>query len=128
MFTSNNHLAKPTWYKLAVSQFADSDSYFLIFTDNAKHVRDLLPKLHISNYHIVEEDFANSLLLMTLCQHHIVVPSMFGYWGAYLDQKQPSGGRVYFQEEFLRLHFKDLPFKEWMVLRSGFSSLFTLFN
>ena len=69
----------------------------------------------------MEEDFANSLLLMTLCQHHIVAPSMFGYWGAYLDRKQPSGGRVYVPEEFLKLYFKELPFNEWIALSDGAS-------
>jgi hypothetical protein len=107
------------WYKhIMTMEFDPSQVYFLIFADDVEQVQFILAGFNIADirYHIVEEDFANSMLLMSLCTHHIAAASTFSFWGAYLDKKQPHGGRVYFPPEFQITHCTRMPFAEWKVI------------
>ena len=96
---------------------------YILFADNAERLRAVLDevigaKLHF-DYIVVKEDFAHSLLLMTLCDHHIGSTSAFSFWGAYLDKKQPNnGGLSIFPQQYEMRHKARLPFKHWYVMRS----------
>jgi hypothetical protein len=95
---------------------------FVCFTDNKESLNMLLTMVSQKmapvkvNYIIVDEDYAMSLLLMSRCQHHIGASSTFSFWGAYLDPRQPNGGRTVFPPQYLMQHqTKELPFPSWHV-------------
>jgi hypothetical protein len=86
------------WYQhVMFTEFNPVDVTYLLFADDIDLLRPLVAKMEqdlapaVLNYHIVDEDFANSLLLMSLTRHHIATASTFSFWGTYLDKKQPYG-------------------------------------
>ncbi len=102
--------------------FGFSTSIFFLFTDNKAQLQTVINKTleRFPNfrYIVVDEDEATSLALMTLCQHHVVTISSFGVWGAYLDPRQPSGGKTVVHKRFELMHGPlSVPFKEW--IRAG---------
>lgn len=108
------------WYEYAMfTEFDPTQTMYMLFADDAALLTPFLDQISISHrftYHIVQEDYANALLLMSLCRHHIGSASSYSYWGAYLDMQQPTGGRTIFPQEFLDTYGFTLPFSEWEVL------------
>ena len=112
---------KHDWYtRVMLSQFNPRNVTFLLIADDIDMMIDLLEKLpnrHELSYHIVDEDFAHSLLIMSLCKHHIGTASTYSFWGIYLDKQQPHGGTTIFPPEYLSQHsHSDMPFKEWRIV------------
>ena len=110
------------WYKdIMTKQFDPAKHIFVIFADNVpKMEREyLMPVREVIgsgslHYHIVEEDFANSMLLMSLCKHHVGTSSTYSFWGIYLDVNQPHGGRTIFPANWKEREYgMDLPYAEW---------------
>ena len=60
---------------------------FFIFTDDWEWVRQNLPAgpevVHVD--HNDEKADYEDLRLMTQCRHHIIAPSSFSWWGAWLN-------------------------------------------
>jgi hypothetical protein len=58
---------------------------YLVFSEDSRAVMPLLAdaqaRIPDLQFMMVEEDFATSLAVMTLCQHHIVADSSFSFWG-----------------------------------------------
>ena len=111
----------PAWYsRVMLREFNASNVVFLIFTDNPRRLANTI----LSGMRgvkmatrFVDEDFATSMLLMSMCKHHIGSVSTFSFWGAYLDKEQPHGGKTIFPPEYLTQHgHSTMPFKEWLIV------------
>lgn len=115
------------WYKnVMLRQFLPAKSVFLIFTDSPKHVRALMEVLVEEHqdvrYLLVDEDVATSLALMSMCQHHVVAISTFSFWGAYLDKRQPHGGKTVIHARYDHPHGPDsIPFREWIRIGDDYN-------
>lgn len=115
---NRNKQTDAAWYlSVITTQFDLNQVMFLVFSDDIPVAVSILQGFNIPSmkYVMIDDDFVNSMLLMSLCTHHICAPSTFSYWGAYLDQKQPTGGKTIFPPEFEHLHHVALPFAEWIV-------------
>jgi hypothetical protein len=74
------------WYLSVIERFFDpSQSVFLFFSEDSRQLESLLLRLVIAysdfKFIIVNENYALSLALMSMCKHHIVATSMFSFWG-----------------------------------------------
>lgn len=83
----DSHSGFPThaWYRHVIENLLDPDRMvFLIFAEDTSAL-SLFTELAASRpqlrFHLIEEDFATSLLLMSMCTHHVVTVSTFGFWG-----------------------------------------------
>ena len=108
------------WYRSVIaSPFGNIDAVFVLFTDNVPLLKLKLLETNIlagRSFEIVEEDFAHSLALMTMCKHHIAANSKLSYWGITLDPKQPKGGVTIFPAQFFNSHrVRPVPFTDWIV-------------
>ena len=83
------------------------------------------------NYMMIDETSVVALHLIGRCTHHILTSSTFSFWsprraihtpshrhrGAYLDPKQPRGGRTLFPRHFYtNLGQEMIPYAEWELL------------
>ena len=76
------------WYRRVMQDYFDvSKVEFVIFSENHHEAERILQPIDDASFRYTlvheEEDFANSLLLMSLCKHHIVGSSSFGFWGMF---------------------------------------------
>ena len=73
------------YYKKAILLF-DSDSLFVVFSDNIgwckKNFKDI-PRQFIF---IENQDYLHDFYLLTLCKNAIIANSSLGWWGAYLNK------------------------------------------
>ena len=114
---------KRAWYtRVMLEQFSPENVIYLLFSDDTRAMTKLINRIPASvkktmQYHVVDEDFAHSMLLMSMCQHHIGTASTFSFWGSYLDKKQPGGGKTVFPPEYLEQHsHSEMPFREWLIV------------
>ena len=53
---------------------------------------------------------------MAMCTHHVLTSSTLSFWGAYLDERQPTGGKTILHDSFFDAHGRGmLPYTEWIV-------------
>jgi hypothetical protein len=108
------------WYgHIMTKEFDPAKVIFMVFSDNIPGALKMINSINNPNleYHVVDEDFVTSMLVMSLCKHHINTMSTYSYWGAYLDKHQPTGGKVFFPPHFREMHSNmPLPFEEWCVI------------
>jgi hypothetical protein len=108
------------WYgHIMTKEFDPAKVIFMVFSDNIPEALKMIDSINnpTLEYHVVDEDFATSMLVMSLCKHHISTVSTFSFWGAYLDKHQPTGGRSIFPPNFRSAHKNiGLPYKEWEIL------------
>ena len=107
------------YYETAISSFDRSRVRFLVFADDIGRARYILSMLQRYGYkvHFIDENVVMSLLLMSMCTHHIMTSSTLSFWGAYLDPRQPSGGRTILPKSFFKEHGRSVvPYQEWEVL------------
>ena len=116
-------LPQPTvgWYRHVLRRVLNGPRLaLLLFTDNVPVLRALLERTALVRgrvHHIVDEDYAHALLMMTLCRHHVLSNAKLPFWGAYLDPRQPSGGVTVVPMHFLESHpIKHLHMREWRVI------------
>ena len=54
--------------------------------------------------------------VMALCTHHVLTSSTLSFWGAYLDERQPTGGKTILHASFFDAHGRGMvPYTEWIV-------------
>jgi hypothetical protein len=77
------------------------DTEFVVFSDDPAWCRDH-PLLKTANIHYPPPSvIGDAMYLMTLCSHHIISNSSFGWWGAYLANSTEHG-RVFAPAEWFR--------------------------
>ena len=109
------------WYRQVIeSNFGGNfGGTFLLFSDNVSELRQLLQTSRLMgerSHLVIEEDYAQTLYMTTLCRHHVLANSKLSYWGAFLDLRQPRGVTVV-PKQFLESHpIKRLPFDEWRLV------------
>lgn len=92
---------------------------FLVFADDPFRARRELQPVEKAGYNLIyiDENSVMSLKLMSMCKHHILTSSTLSFWGAYLDPRQPGGGRTILHDTFFVSHGSEMvPYKEWEVL------------
>jgi len=113
---SNIYKLTPEYISSILSEFDDKNYNYIIFSDNFEYIKDWFPEdssVHIMNYNEIE-----SLYLMTQCDHFIISPSTFSWWGAYLGEKQDS--RVYSPDWWFNdgRDLDDLILKHWIKYKA----------
>lgn len=90
-FVAHHHLVNLPFYKQAVELLCASvpDAFFFVFSDNKECV-DF--SIFSNRYCWVEgnPDYID-LWLIGMCQHHIMSPSTFNWWGVYLGYNPEKG-------------------------------------
>jgi Glycosyl transferase family 11. len=63
-----------------------SNPEYFIWSNDHNNINDLLSKIKIKNYTLVNNSVINDFNLFSYCKHFIVGPSSFHWWGAWLNQ------------------------------------------
>lgn len=103
-----------------MKEFDSETSLYVVFSDDNAKAKELFqahaakdPRLQ---FVVVDDNAAASLLLMSLCKHHVLTSSTLSFWGAYLDQGQPHNGRTILHETFFNDHGNNMiPYTSWEV-------------
>ena len=83
------HKISPEYLQECFNYLPQDDFNFLIFSDNLEYCKDWFPEGN--NVYFAEDlNEAETLYLMSLCDHFIMSGSTFSWWGAYLGQKENS--------------------------------------
>ncbi len=116
-------LAHPNIFKLnteyitnILSEFNDDGYNYIIFCDNFEYIRNWFPE--DSSVHFMEYNEIESLYLMTQCDHFILSPSTFSWWGAYLGEKAHS--KVYTPDWWFAdtRDYTELNLPNWIVTKT----------
>ncbi len=59
---------------------------YFIWTNDHMNIDDLLSKIKVNSYTLVNNDVINDFNLFRYCKHFIVGPSSFHWWGAWLNE------------------------------------------
>ncbi len=111
--------AQAHWYThVMTTEFHPSTTQFILVTDNIRKLQGMIEQEYAADwarltYKIIDEDYATTLAMMSMCQHHIGSAASISFWGAYLDKNQPRG-KTFFPPEYRRQHdMWKFPFDEW---------------
>ncbi|EDQ86521.1 uncharacterized protein MONBRDRAFT_28212 [Monosiga brevicollis MX1] len=94
---------------------------YLVFSDNPAKARSFMAEqatLYNFEWLLVDENVLVSLYIMSQCQHHVLTSSTLSFWGAYLDPRQPHGGKTVLHGSFFKDHGRAMVPAEydWIVL------------
>jgi hypothetical protein len=105
--------------KLLEKRFSKNIHFFL-FSDDVDWVID---NLKIKNSTYIVDDFNRDpnedMFLMSLCNHHIIANSTFGWWGAWLNtnpNKMVVAPRRWFLDEKLHRESVDILCNDWVKI------------
>jgi hypothetical protein len=75
-----------SWYESVMEHEFDIKSVvFLVFCENSTAIQPLFDKLQrkhpVFRFEMIEENFALSLALTSMCKHHVLAVSTFSFWG-----------------------------------------------
>jgi hypothetical protein len=78
------------WYLNTMQYMFDpSQSVFLLFSENAQQLQSFVLRLVLIypglSFIVIDENYALSLALMSMCKHHIVATSIFSFWGSWFQ-------------------------------------------
>lgn len=116
-------LAHPNIFKLnpeyitnILSEFNDDEYNYIIFCDNFEYIKDWFPE--DSSVHFMQYNEIESLYLMTQCDHFIISPSTFSWWGAYLGEKENT--KVYTPDWWFGddRNYTELNLPHWIVTKA----------
>jgi hypothetical protein len=83
------HKLSPEYIQKCFNYLPIDDFNFIIISDNFEYCKDWFPQ--DENVYFAEGlNEAETLYLMSLCDHFIMSGSTFSWWGAYLGQKEHS--------------------------------------
>jgi hypothetical protein len=117
-------LAHPNIFKLTpdyinkvISEFNDNEYNYIIFCDNFEYIKEWFPEdksIHFMQYNEIE-----SLYLMTQCDHFIISPSTFSWWGAYLGETDKS--KVYTPDWWFgdNRDYTELNLPNWKIVKTS---------
>ena len=108
---------KPEYYLEAAQHFAESNPYFVIFSDDIDYCKSLFAEseniLYINN-----NDPYIDLCLMSMCDHNIIANSSFSWWGAWLNSNPTKiviAPKRWFGSAYTH-NTSDLYCKDWIIL------------
>jgi hypothetical protein len=93
--TETHGLCSLDYYQAAIQYVSErvTPPHFFVFSDDISWVKSNLkidfPCEYVDHNHRAES--YNDMLLMSMCQHHIIANSSFSWWGAWLN---PSGEKI----------------------------------
>jgi hypothetical protein len=115
----NNHpIQSIDYYKSAVKEF-DSDTKFLIFSDDTEQVKKskIFEKIGLKNtIYIENQSPQEDLKLMSLCKNNIICNSTFSWWAGYLNKninKKIIYPKKWFTESYAKI-IKTSPCPEYL--------------
>jgi predicted transposase YdaD len=78
--------ASASWYlHLMEKEFDPAKVVYFVFSEDSRIVQPMFMNMRARNpamqFVIIDEDFATSLAVMTMCKHHIMSFSTFSFWG-----------------------------------------------
>jgi hypothetical protein len=115
-------LPPESYYERALESFDRTKVRFLIFADDLQQAYNMMGSWERFGFNLlfIDENVIVSVRLMSLCTHHIMTSSTLSFWGAYLDPRQPTGGRTLLHEVFFKSHGHNMiPYPEWEVFRDS---------
>lgn len=79
-----------SYYASALEQIPECSKYLVFSDDREEAAKMMLPisSLGLDNFVYPDLSDSSSMLLMSLCDHHIIANSSFSWWGAWLSQKK----------------------------------------
>lgn len=80
------------YYANALSLVPDCDSY-LVFSDEYVEAKKMLRQLDFEKAHrlvYLDLDFATTMHMMSMCDHHVIANSSFSWWGAWLSKNSQT--------------------------------------
>lgn len=107
---------EPEWVKNILMEI-DNDSNVLVFSDNESLAKKYVEKTNYpkSKFHFIDEDPYICMLMMAMCNKHILSNSTLSFWGAYLDSKQENE-YTYIHESFFEHHPRTMiPYQSWKI-------------
>lgn len=123
----DTHTFKPfgsAWYQQIFTEHFPEHYDCFVFSDKPKAGTELIEKMkpHTANkYHLVDENVFISLVMMSMCQNHVLSNSTLSFWGAYLDPRQPAGKTI-LHNSFTTYHSEPhvecrmIPYTEWKII------------
>jgi hypothetical protein len=82
-FTERKYPSKRWYMRMFLREFVGDAVVFLIFSDNIPRARKFMSVFRQKIEYVVidEPNYIAALHLMSLCNHHILSSSSFGFWG-----------------------------------------------
>lgn len=119
---ADRRLPPDTFYDTVFGELLDAARVrYLVFSDNPTQARQFMARFaqrHGITWALVDENVLTSIHLMARCTHHVLTSSTLSFWGAYLDQRQPHGGKTFLHSSFFADHGRGMvpPDFGWTVL------------
>lgn len=86
---SHTHILSPEYIQKCFSYFPQEEFNFIIASDNLEYCKEWFSQG--DNIYFTEElNEAETLYILSLCDHFIMSKSTFSWWAAYLGQKEHS--------------------------------------
>ena len=75
----------PEYIQEALNYFTDQEYTFLVFSDDIEWCKEIFPEGVVF---IEKNNQFEDLCMISLCNHHIISNSTYGWWGAFLNKNE----------------------------------------
>lgn len=111
-------VCEPEYYNRAIKNFLDKNYYFLVFSDDIAHCKNIFGES--DNIFYIEDNTPEiDLCIMSMCDHNIIANSSFSWWAAWLNQnknKKVIAPKKWFGPAYESIHdTKDLYPNTWIL-------------